>query len=545
MAEERMVRDLKTVQSVSENDKLVGETRSGTSLLPLSAVANAIFRMHVFETKEVMQKAKLEVGDVVFTLGYHKANDGAGGMYIINHEPAVIPNNGTIIGLTSNTALRARLELQGDSVSVTQFGAYGDGVHDDTVAIQNAINSGSSVTFGGTDKKYKITAPIKIKKGINIESFYASVYPYNCEAFIIEDDVCGVHIDALNIKCGNNGNGIKLSGNNGNIDISNTSISDFKGNKTALNIINPDNVLLENISINAEAITETAVTEAVRIYYDNNGKSDDTRVKIINIDTSNCQKALFVWNYSESAGMRSVDVDGISFNSKMEFSEGIVVGSSFRRSDKFINVNVKNVVAANVTTVLDVDSFVYGAVCVDGVLATDTKGGYSLANTLDTTVCLKGLHRYIGSDVEYEVDYYPLFTAINGTLIMDAQFEINRHRYRGIKDPERIIGKVKDGRSAINGEDIICNYETTKILCDIPVNACYNWIGPLVLSEIIGCDGQVVAIKSTTGQEIMNSGNIVLFPDDPEYLVKKPLPKDSYYIFKCHKDKWIRIMMED
>jgi len=57
-------------------------------------------------------------------------------------------------------------------VSVTQFGAVGDGVTDDTAAIQAAINyaqsSGQSLYITSTLHSYKITSPLIITSGVSI-----------------------------------------------------------------------------------------------------------------------------------------------------------------------------------------------------------------------------------------------------------------------------------------------------------------------------------------------------------------------------------------
>ena len=49
-----------------------------------------------------------------------------------------------------------------ETVSVQDFGAVGDGIADDTVALTNALNSSSNVLIDGSSKTYKITAPIAV-----------------------------------------------------------------------------------------------------------------------------------------------------------------------------------------------------------------------------------------------------------------------------------------------------------------------------------------------------------------------------------------------
>jgi hypothetical protein len=52
--------------------------------------------------------------------------------------------------------------IDGGVVSPLDFGAVGDGVADDTVALTNALNSSSNVVIDGSSRTYKITAPISV-----------------------------------------------------------------------------------------------------------------------------------------------------------------------------------------------------------------------------------------------------------------------------------------------------------------------------------------------------------------------------------------------
>lgn len=102
-------------------------------------------------------------GSYARTLGYYAKNDGGGALYkirTITNDDVV--DERKIIELADDSLIA---ELIAPSVVTPEIvGAYGDGTHDDTEAIQYLLNNFSATRLSG--KTYKITQPLTIN-GIN------------------------------------------------------------------------------------------------------------------------------------------------------------------------------------------------------------------------------------------------------------------------------------------------------------------------------------------------------------------------------------------
>lgn len=113
----------------------------------------------VFRCVEDMRDCEsLQVGDIVNTLGYYSVSDGGEAFYIITDtvdEYSYQENVGDLYATL----------VYGEIVCPRMFGAKGDGVTDDTIAIQNCINSGNKILFNsGT---YLVDAEISVKAKSN------------------------------------------------------------------------------------------------------------------------------------------------------------------------------------------------------------------------------------------------------------------------------------------------------------------------------------------------------------------------------------------
>ena len=123
-------------------------------------------RFKIFDNVAQMKAADLIPSQVVATQGYTDINDGGASVYTIRTKAqSDVDDGGSVIFLDNGNV--AELITDG-TVNVKQFGAYGDGTHDDTTAIQNAI-----------DTKLKVFIPKGIFAVTNL-NFYSGTYIEGC-----------------------------------------------------------------------------------------------------------------------------------------------------------------------------------------------------------------------------------------------------------------------------------------------------------------------------------------------------------------------------
>lgn len=162
-------------------------------------------------------------GTKAITSGYYSANDGGGGNYIVRAKTAEDVEDGGSIHFLQNNLVA---ELVATRANVKQFGAYGDNIHDDTVAIQRAVDY-CAAKHGGVvfcpEGEYKTTDTI------NINTSYVKVDGAGMRRSIIRPSTdLIVDANALNVKWTifvNNTNTVKHTILAGTLARRNTSIT--------------------------------------------------------------------------------------------------------------------------------------------------------------------------------------------------------------------------------------------------------------------------------------------------------------------------------
>lgn len=126
-------------------------------------------------TIAVLRTVVKSAGLVVQTSGYYAAGDGGAGVYWYNSADTTSSDNGGTI-IVANDGGRWYLIYSGQ-INVKQFGAYGDGTHDDTAACTAAAGV---LTLGGdlfypeaTD--YLITAQVPLLANTHVKGYGATI----------------------------------------------------------------------------------------------------------------------------------------------------------------------------------------------------------------------------------------------------------------------------------------------------------------------------------------------------------------------------------
>ena len=152
----------KNLDVQEEVDNKLDEMAASGELSDIIAQYLKVASVLGFDTKASLKSAdNLVNGSITRTLGNHQYNDLGGAYYKIRTiTSSDVIDDIKILALSNYPTLVAEM-IKTSKMNVNQYGAYGDGIHDDTEAIQYAINDNQFGTIYFCDGTYLISDTIK------------------------------------------------------------------------------------------------------------------------------------------------------------------------------------------------------------------------------------------------------------------------------------------------------------------------------------------------------------------------------------------------
>lgn len=408
------VRDLETKYNLELTDTVVIEDNDGTKTTPVSSFKSVISAGLFYNTVEDMKAASFREGEIVYTLGYHSPNDGGGAMYVIKYDPAAMEDNALIHYLYTSDTLRAELVLNDlSSINVLQFGVYGDGSHDDTIAFNNAIKSGYQLYI--PKREYKLGNPLMPISNSILDFNGSTLLSSSIEPAIsiaLNSERSDIVICNAVIKCRN---GISVYEDASNIEIKNIHIvPDDTYNTIGITIYGvPCNVNIHDtvIGLPTNFTDETTIMTGIRVEL-GAASSSTYRTNVLNI--SNC--IIYATQYGiliqGSGHQDQIIIHDCTFIGKRatehhDSHAGLLVLSNA------ISVQVSRCIFRRFMTAINITGTAQSEVATCDIAVIESGMMYSLGSN-KSTLSLFGYQKYIGIGVRETMVY--IFGLVHGKL---------------------------------------------------------------------------------------------------------------------------------
>lgn len=251
---------------------------------------------YYFSSVAAMKAAEyLKEGDCVITLGYYKPNDGGAGDYtIVSGE--YTDDGGSIHALSNG--LYAELIIKNGEVNVKQFGAYGDGEHDDGEKLKKAFSIGGTIFFP-KNESFLTSVPI-----VTVEN--TIIKGNNSEIKLLDNTFKNVLFGSSHLTI----NDLIITGTLNNKDETET-LENFKElwnnrkNEQLLSLFNVQHVVLQNCTF------QQNISEGIKV-----SDSEDIAIKNCHFFKLDCG---FI---SQGSNLKKCTIENCDFNGHI-YSESI------------------------------------------------------------------------------------------------------------------------------------------------------------------------------------------------------------------------------
>lgn len=468
MMEDRLVRDLPEKSEVSLDDKMLVEDIDGTKLAPVSSLRDMVMDKLIFENVEEMKSSSIDCDSFCMTLGYRKAGDGGGAYYKIVYQPTAIDDGGNYLYLHTSDVNRAKLISMDGSITPEQFGAYGDGTHDDSAVIAKCLKTDYETKFV-TGKRYLISSPIEIP---------------DKEYVYIDLNGCTLEAPPSAPEYGINGL-LKASTestlDNASLVIKNGCI-DMKGSAGSPILINKSfkKVILENVSIINATLTcvihgamDTVINNCAFVYKPGSNVpavsigvgSVQHLSQIANIKNTlmqDCSGVILVDSTTRPHPVTTLNIDSCKVymplgNRSYSFITTNYIPSSISSKPYFINIS--NVSSYGLRSLVSTNK--YQAVISIKDITMDYYKNLFTSDNPEATIVLEGTICLIGDSSTHDI--YPVFPKGSGTIHINTRAIMKDDYHSEVETTtNNVIGSQNKSFRGLYGYDYTI-YDNTNI----------------------------------------------------------------------------------
>lgn len=508
--DEIKIRELTTVSSIKATDFIIVEVEDGTKKATLGTLQQLIARTQYFNNvNEMINTDTLKVGDICVTHGYYEAGDGGGATYKITtiNDTNIVDNKANFdIFTTDDSGLVAELILD-NYITIEQFGAKGDGVTDDILSFNSAINiCKGKIVNCNSSSKYYITDSIIIDGTVGFKFNNCTFIPIYTTAIKFNSMVNCINIDQFSVD-GTNGNAIEINGDCLGSSIDQITVKETEGKPKAISFSNfnitfnnADNILFKKI------ILDASITGNLSGIVVNNNSSDTNNITIESLLTYNINNVI-----TTSPDTTNINLNISNITSKSTLNNSLFLllyGSPIITINNIFIQGYNNIfncygsgtydiLISNFTCYNDTTCKILDSISTNGIVSFNGKLRFYNTNILKDSMIW--VSRNYGTIYINTIDIKS-----TGNFLESYVLENNSSSYSG-----KIISQTID---YTNEEKIVDStdgvYNNTFI-----TNKVIDWATSINLSSIKNVhEGQVLYIKSSTGMSIstLDNSNIIL-----------------------------------